>query len=126
MGINRATLLLLAVLLLSASKLFAQQPVHEGRESSLLPAPRGAQMPYLKYEAEDGNYGGGATMVGPSMDYTKVESEASGRKYVKLTSTGAYVEWPIQKPAQGMVLRFTIPDSADGTGMDATLGLYLN
>jgi hypothetical protein len=126
MRITLATRLLLAVLLLAATKLPAQPPVHEGRDSSLLSHPRGAQMPYLKYEAEDGDSGGGATVVGPSMDYTKPEAEASGRKYVKLIPVGAYVQWQVQQPARGMVLRFTIPDSADGTGLEATLGLYLN
>ncbi len=87
---------------------------------------RGAAMPYLSYQAEDGTLGKGAVLKGPSMDDTRVEAEASGREYVELAQTGAYVEWKARKAAQGMVLRFTMPDSPDGVGMDATLGLYLN
>ena len=88
--------------------------------------PRGATLPYLTYEAEDGVISNGAALKGPSLDETTTESEASGREYVELNATGECVQWAVQKAARGMVLRFTIPDSVNGTGTSATLGLYVN
>jgi len=87
---------------------------------------RGAQMPCIKYEAEGGIYGGGASLQGPSMDNTEIEAEASSRMYVQLAQTGAYVQWCVQSPARGLVLRFSIPDAPSGGGLTNTLGLYLN
>jgi hypothetical protein len=87
---------------------------------------RGAEMPYIKYEAEAGACGGGATVQGPSMDNTKMEAEASGRMHVALPQIGAYVQWNVQNIARGLVLRFSIPDAPNGGGLTNTLGLYLN
>src|SRR5262249_2489053 len=40
--------------------------------------PRGAHlMPYTRYEATSTSLGGGATLLGPTFDQTKVQSEAS-------------------------------------------------
>jgi len=89
--------------------------------------PRGAyKMPYIRYEADNGVFGIGAASKGPSMDQTKIESEASERKYVALTAQGSYVQWHINEPQKGMTLRFTMPDSFDGIGLDGSLSVYLN
>jgi len=89
--------------------------------------PRGAyKMPYVRYEADKGVYGQGAELRGPSVDQTKIESEASQRKYIALTGKGSYVQWHINEPQKGMTLRFTIPDSSDGNGIDGSLIVYLN
>ncbi|CAM4030736.1 S-layer-like y domain-containing protein [Cohnella lubricantis] len=85
---------------------------------------RGATMPYTTYEAEHGDTNG--TILGPSRTYLDVASEASGRQAVKLDQTGQYVEFRTAKAANSIVLRFSIPDSANGTGTQATLGLYVN
>jgi hypothetical protein len=87
---------------------------------------RGAQMPYTRYEAEDGVYGGGAALHGPTYDQTLLESEASDRKYIRLSSTGAYVQWVVNEEAEGMVLRFSIPDSSAGGGINRSLSMYVN
>jgi len=88
---------------------------------------RGAfKMPYIRYEADKGVFGQGAEVRGPSVDQTKIESEASERKYVALTTQGSYVQWSVNEPQKGMTLRFTIPDSADGNGMNGSLSVYLN
>ncbi len=87
---------------------------------------RGATLPYRTYEAEQGATGGGATLMGPSFNEVDTASEASGRQFVELGQTGAYVEWTAQQAARGMVLRFTMPDAPTGGGTSATLGLYLN
>jgi hypothetical protein len=97
------------------------------RVRSLVSSPaRGAALPYVTREAEDGSRGGGATLLGPSMDETRTESEASGRQYVELDQTGEYVEWTVQHPADAFVMRFTMPDAPTGGGTSATLGLYVN
>lgn len=85
---------------------------------------RGATVPYITYEAEQGDTNG--TILGPSRTYMDVASEASGRQAVKLDQTGQYVSFKTARAANSIVLRFSIPDSANGTGTKATLGLYVN
>lgn len=84
----------------------------------------GAQLPYLEYEAEEAQTN--ASLIGPNRTYLTQAAEASGRKAVKLTHTGHFVEFTLAEPANAMVIRFCIPDSADGSGAQHTLSLYLN
>ncbi|MEU6025884.1 discoidin domain-containing protein [Streptomyces tauricus] len=87
---------------------------------------RGANMPDDMYEAEDGTTGGGAATVGPNRTVGDLAGEASGRKAVTLTSTGEYVEFTTKAATNTLVTRFSIPDSAGGGGIDATLNVYVN
>ncbi len=87
-------------------------------------AARGATVPYTTYEAETGSTN--AAVIGPNRTYLTEASEASGRRAVKLTSTGHYVQVTLTKPANALVLRYSIPDSAAGTGITAPIGLYAN
>ncbi|MFD6289740.1 discoidin domain-containing protein [Streptomyces sp. NPDC060205] len=87
---------------------------------------RGANMPYDMYEAEDGTTGGGAATVGPNRTVGDLAGEASGRKAVTLNSTGEYVEFTTKAATNTLVTRFSIPDSAGGGGIDATLNVYVN
>ena len=80
---------------------------------------RGATLPYTTYEAEDGATNG--TLLGPDRTYMTLASEASGRKAVKLDAAGQYVEFKLAEPASYMSLRYSIPDSQDGGGQQATL-----
>ncbi|WP_127534716.1 S-layer homology domain-containing protein [Paenibacillus kobensis] len=93
-------------------------------QGSTAPAYRGATVPYITYEAEQGATNG--TVLEPSRVYREVASEASGRQAVRLDETGQYVEFKTAEAANSIVVRFSIPDSADGTGQSATLGLYVN
>jgi uncharacterized protein YjdB len=89
--------------------------------------PRGAQLPYKRYESEDGTRGGAASLQSaPTYDYTQIASEASNQKYVSLPSNGSYVEWTTTQLAQGVNMRFTMPDNATGTGLTGALSLYVN
>lgn len=88
------------------------------------PAARGATLPYVEYEAEDASYSG--TLIGPSRTIGDMASEASGRKAVTLTATGQYVTFTTTQPANSIVVRYSIPDSANGTGINATLSIYVN
>ncbi|MRN51760.1 S-layer homology domain-containing protein [Paenibacillus monticola] len=85
---------------------------------------RGATVPYISYEAEDAVTNG--TIIGPSRKYLSIASEASGRQAVMLKNTGDYVEFKLANPANSIVLRYSIPDSPDGTGAEDTLSLYVN
>jgi hypothetical protein len=87
-------------------------------------AYRGATVPYVSYEAE--HAATNADLIGPSRAYRDMASEASGRQAVKLNSTDDYVEFKLAKPANSIVLRYAIPDSPDGQGLNATLALYVN
>src|SRR5438105_5104885 len=89
--------------------------------------PRGAQLPYSRYESEDGRTGGGASLQ-QSLQFvqTDMASEASNQKYISLPSNGAYVEWTLSAAAQAMDLRFTMPDNGSGTGLTGSLNLYVN
>ncbi|WP_141504484.1 S-layer homology domain-containing protein [Paenibacillus luteus] len=87
-------------------------------------AYRGATLPYLTYEAEHGETNG--ELLGPSRSYREIAAEASGRQAVKLADEGEYVEFTLAKAANSLVLRYVIPDSADGAGLNETLSLYVN
>ncbi|UJF33788.1 glycosyl hydrolase family 28-related protein [Paenibacillus hexagrammi] len=87
-------------------------------------AYRGAIQPYITYEAEYAVTNG--SLIGPSRTYREVANEASGRKAVKLDQAGQYVKFTTAKQANSIVLRYAIPDSASGTGIQTTLGLYVN
>src|SRR5262245_5431386 len=84
--------------------------------------PRGAYlMPYTRYEATSTSLGGGATLLGPTFDQTKVQSEASDRICASLSAAGSSVSWTTTQAGQGLVLRYSIPD-----GQNGALGLYVN
>ena len=85
-------------------------------------AARGATLPYTEYEAEAGSTN--ATRLGPSTTYLTTASEASGRQAVRLSSTGQYVRVTLTAPTNSVVVRYSIPDNAAGTGQTAPLSLY--
>lgn len=92
-----------------------------------LAVTRGANVPWTEYQAENGQTN--AQVLGPSRqkwDANHIEAEAIGRKAVRLNKTGDYVSFTNQKAANAIVVRYSIPDSAGGGGIDATLGLYIN
>ncbi|MER5866165.1 CBM35 domain-containing protein [Kitasatospora sp. NPDC002040] len=88
------------------------------------PSGVGATLPFTTYEAEAGSTNG--TVLGPDRTYLTVASEASGRQAVVLAQTGQYVEIKLTRPANALNLRYSLPDSSDGKGTDATLSAYAN
>lgn len=86
--------------------------------------PVGADLPWSTYEAE--SMSGTGTVLGPSYDPFRVETESSHQKCVKLTGAGEYVEFTAAAPANALVLRFSLPDAPEGGGTTATVKLYLN
>lgn len=85
----------------------------------------GASVPWTTYEAESMTIGGG-TILGPTYGPNVVASEASGRECVQLAGTGQYVQFTNQSAANSIVVRYSVPDIANGTGTNYTLSLYTN
>ena len=82
-----------------------------------LVAGRGAEVPFLEQEAENAPTNG--TIIGPSRDAYTQAAEASGRKAVRLTP-GQYVEFTLPAAANAITVRYSIPDAANGGGIDGT------
>lgn len=85
---------------------------------------RGARVPWIQYEAEDGTTN--AQVQGPSRQLGTIPGEASGRKAVVLSNQGHYVQWTTTAPANAIVVRNSIPDAPGGGGTQATISLYVN
>jgi hypothetical protein len=98
-------------------------PVKQANNTSERPlfVGRGANMPYDMYEAEDGQIGGGAQLVGPNRRVGDLAGEASGRRAVTLNATGAYVQWTTKASTNTLVARFSIPD-----GTTSSINVYVN
>ena len=87
-------------------------------------AQHGATVPWVTYEAEDMTNTG--TVMGPKYEPNVVEAESSGRRCVKLSATGQYMQFTAKAAANSMVVRYSVPDTANGVGADYTLSLYIN
>jgi hypothetical protein len=85
-------------------------------------ATRGATVPYTEYEAESSSTNG--VVIGPDRTYRTVASESSGRRAVRLDNAGKYTQFTLTKPANSIVVRYSIPDNAAGTGITAPLAVY--
>lgn len=85
----------------------------------------GAIVPWTTYEAENMTISGGK-ILGPQYGPNVVASESSGRECVQLTGTGQYVQFTAQAPANSIVVRYSVPDTANGAGANYTLSLYTN
>jgi hypothetical protein len=101
----------------------AELPVKQANNTSEKPffVGRGANLPFDFYEAEDGQIGGGAAVVGPNRTVGNLAGEASGRKAVTLNQTGSYVQWTSRAATNTVVARFSIPD-----GTTSSINVYVN
>ncbi|RDI04498.1 Ig-like domain-containing protein [Flavobacterium sp. AG291] len=75
--------------------------------------------PYKRYEANLGQLSNGATVTSKSYVQADLQSEASDQQCVNLSATNATVQWTITEAAEGLVIRYSVPD-----GQSATLGVY--
>jgi uncharacterized repeat protein (TIGR01451 family) len=89
---------------------------------------RGAAVPYVEYEAEAAAYQGTLLETDPlrTFGHTNFATESSGRKSVRLNSSGQFVEFTSTNAANSIVVRNSIPDAPNGGGADATISLYVN
>ncbi len=89
------------------------------------PAAAGpTNLPYAEVQAEDSVTTG--TIIGPDRHYPSLAGEATGRRAVTLSGQGQYVEFTVPQSANSIVIRYSIPDSANGAGLTAPLSLYIN
>lgn len=112
-----------------ANELSVKQANNTSTTSLAVYSARGASMPYTRYEADEALRGGGATLQSaPTFDQAYTASEASGQKYVALPSNGSYVQWTVRpgEGGAGVTMRFTMPDSADGMGLNGSLDVLVN
>jgi hypothetical protein len=86
-------------------------------------AGRGAPVPFVEYEAENAATNG--ELLGPDRRFTTLAAEASGRKAVRLSGRGRFVEFTLARAANAVNVRYAIPDTPDGAGRDTTLGVYV-
>lgn len=75
--------------------------------------------PYKRYEANLGQLSNGATVTSKSYVQADLQSEASNQQCVNLSASNATVQWTITEAADGLVIRYSVPD-----GQSATLGVY--
>ncbi len=89
---------------------------------------RGAAVPWVSYEAESASHNGTLLTADPlrTFGHTNFATESSGRQSVRLNSTGQFVEFTSANQANSIVVRNSIPDSASGGGIEATISLYIN
>ncbi|GAA0830761.1 CARDB domain-containing protein [Bifidobacterium pullorum subsp. gallinarum] len=90
---------------------------------------RGASMPYTRYDTDDAARGGGAILkTAPTFDQALTASEASGQSYVALPSNGSSLEWTVRQGegGAGVTMRYTMPDSSNGMGLNGSLDVYVN
>ncbi|HET6482792.1 MAG TPA: CARDB domain-containing protein [Actinoplanes sp.] len=111
-----------------ATNVVAETNENNNSRTQSIVVGRGAATPYVSYEAEAARYSG--TLVETdalrTFGHTNFGSESSGRKSVRLTSTGQFVEFTSANQANSIVVRNSIPDAANGGGLNATISLYAN
>ena len=107
----------------------AAEPVPPARETvaaldPALTAGRGATVPFVEQEAE--NVATNGTIIGYDTTAYTLAAEASGRKAVRLTAAGQFVEFTLTRPANAITVRYSIPDAPNGGGIDAPITLTVN
>jgi Pectate lyase superfamily protein len=85
---------------------------------------RGALSPSLEYEAERAVTN--ATVIGPFTQVGLLATGASGRRAVTLATEGDYVEWTLTEAANGIILRYSLPDPQAGGGAEGAVSLYVD
>jgi hypothetical protein len=96
-------------------------------------ADPGADVSWITYEAVNMTINGG-TIIGPPAQLANINAgisdtiqmEATGGQAVELNGTGQYVELTAQAPANALVLRYCVPDTANGGGTNYIISLYQN
>lgn len=85
-------------------------------------AGKGASVPFATHEAEDARTDG--SLVGPDRTFGTLAAEASGRRAVRLDRPGQEVEFALASPADGLTVRYSIPDSSDGRGLHTRMAVF--
>lgn len=116
--------LILFLFLFSSFISYAQSVVHNATDDQNL---RGYyDRPYKRYEAEVGKCNTNGEILPKSFNQNDLQSEASNQTALSLIEKDAYVSWTNDEAADGMVIRFSIPDNSEGTGTKAYLALFVD
>ncbi|MFN8205908.1 MAG: Ig-like domain-containing protein [Bacteroidales bacterium] len=75
--------------------------------------------PYTRYEADQAILSGGAVTTPKSYSQAEIQSEASDQVCVNMDSADATLAFEFLSPADGMVIRYCVPDS-----QSAVIGIY--
>jgi hypothetical protein len=81
----------------------------------------GATLPYREVQAEAATTNG--TVIGPSHTQGQLADEASGRRAVTLSGSGEYVQFTLPEAANSIDVRYSIPDTSDGSVYSTPLAL---
>ena len=82
--------------------------------------------PYKRYEAESEKCVTNGTFLEPTFLQTELQSEASNQVAVQLVAKDSYVQWTNDEAADGLTIRFSLPDSPTGAGTQGNINLYVN
>lgn len=82
--------------------------------------------PYQRYEAEPGWCTTSGQFLAATDDQRQLQSEASHQQAVQLTNPGDSVSWVVDRPGDGLTIRFSLPDNENGTGIVGYLDVYAN
>jgi len=74
---------------------------------------------YKRYEANAGQLSNGAATTSKSYVQADLQSEATDQQCVNMSATNATVQWTLTEAADGLVIRYSVPD-----GQTATVGVY--
>lgn len=92
--------------------------------AAALSARADASFPWIQYEAEAAE--SSAEIVGPSRAFPGLAAEASDRRCVRLGSPADWIEFTATAPANGLVIRYSMPDGPKGGGQRAELNWWIN
>jgi hypothetical protein len=81
---------------------------------------------YLRYEAEQEKSATNGVILEPTYDQRYIQSEASDQSAVNLVAKDSWVEWTTDSAADGLTIRFSLPDDPEGKGSTGNLVLYVD
>lgn len=85
---------------------------------------QGATQGITAYELEEGKTNADVEM--DSREHYSMASEASGRSFVDIRSITQYVEVTLLNDMNAFTLRYSVPDTKDGTAARYTLSMYVD
>ncbi|WP_433349905.1 CARDB domain-containing protein [Micromonospora sp. CA-111912] len=111
-----------------ATNVIAETNESNNSSSQAIVVGRGAAAPWVEYEAEAARYQGALLEADAlrTFGHTNFGTESSGRKSVRLNSTGQFVEFTSTNPSNSIVVRNSVPDAPNGGGINASISLYIN
>jgi len=81
---------------------------------------------YKRYEAEPEKCVSNGLFLSPTSVQTELQSEASNAVATQLIEKNSYIQWVNDEAADGLVIRFSLPDGKTGGGTKGVIALYVN